>query len=35
MAPRVVSLTPAVFHLSEAVNYVSRTYGEAPIVPRG
>ncbi len=33
--PRVVSLTPAVFHLSEAVNRVSRTYGEAPIVPRG
>jgi 2-aminoethylphosphonate-pyruvate transaminase len=33
--PRVVSLTPAVFHLSEAVNQVSRTYGEAPIVPRG
>lgn len=33
--PRVVSLTPAVFHLSEAVNHVSRTYGEAPIVPRG
>jgi 2-aminoethylphosphonate-pyruvate transaminase len=34
-APRVVSLTPAVFHLSEAVNHVSRTYGDAPIVPRG
>jgi 2-aminoethylphosphonate-pyruvate transaminase len=34
-APRVVSLTPAVFHLSDAVNQVSRTYGEAPIVPRG
>lgn len=33
--PTVVSLTPAVFHLSEAVNRVSRTYGEAPIVPRG
>jgi 2-aminoethylphosphonate-pyruvate transaminase len=33
--PRVVSLTPAVFHLSEAVNRVSRTYGDAPIVPRG
>jgi 2-aminoethylphosphonate-pyruvate transaminase len=32
---RVVSLTPAVFHLSEAVNQVSRTYGENPIVPRG
>jgi 2-aminoethylphosphonate-pyruvate transaminase len=35
MSPRVVSLTPAVFHLSEAVNQVSRTYGENPIVPRG
>src|SRR5689334_14513178 len=34
-SPRVVSLTPAVFHLSEAVNHVSRTYGENPIVPRG
>src|SRR5262245_33489312 len=34
-SPRVVSLTPAVFHLSEAVNDVSRTYGENPIVPRG
>src|ERR1700729_742143 len=34
-APRVVSLTPAVFHLSDAVNQVSRTYGEAPIVQRG
>lgn len=33
--PRVVSLTPAVFHLSDAVNEVSRTYGENPIVPRG
>lgn len=33
--PRVVSLTPAVFHLSDAVNQVSRTYGENPIVPRG
>ncbi len=32
---RVVSLTPAVFHLSDAVNQVSRTYGENPIVPRG
>jgi 2-aminoethylphosphonate-pyruvate transaminase len=32
---RVVSLTPAVFHLSEAVNQVSRTYGDNPIVPRG
>ena len=31
----VVSLTPAVFHLPEMVNRVSRTYGEAPIVPRG
>ncbi|MCC6552827.1 MAG: alanine--glyoxylate aminotransferase family protein [Gemmatimonadaceae bacterium] len=34
-SPRVVSLTPAVFHLPEAVNEVSRTYGESPIVPRG
>src|SRR6476646_74627 len=34
-SPRVVSLTPAVFHLPEAVNRVSRSYGEAPIVPRG
>ena len=34
-SPRVVSLTPAVFHLPEAVNQVSRTYGENPIVPRG
>jgi len=34
-APRVVSLTPAVFHLSDAVNAVSRTYGAQPIVPRG
>ncbi|WP_437826049.1 pyridoxal-phosphate-dependent aminotransferase family protein [Sorangium sp. So ce1153] len=33
--PRVVSLTPAVFHLPDAVNQVSRTYGESPIVPRG
>ncbi|HVY45581.1 MAG TPA: aminotransferase class V-fold PLP-dependent enzyme [Minicystis sp.] len=33
--PRVVSLTPAVFHLPEAVNAVSRAYGENPIVPRG
>ncbi|MFO0593415.1 MAG: aminotransferase class V-fold PLP-dependent enzyme [Polyangiaceae bacterium] len=31
----IVSLTPAVFHLPEAVNEVSRTYGKAPIVPRG
>lgn len=34
-APRVVSLTPAVFHLPEPVNQVSRTYGANPIVPRG
>jgi 2-aminoethylphosphonate-pyruvate transaminase len=34
-SPTVVSLTPAVFHLSEAVNEVSRHYGEQPIVPRG
>src|SRR5262245_59125879 len=33
--PTVVSLTPAVFHLSEAVNRVSRKYGDSPIVPRG
>ena len=33
--PKVVSLTPAVFHLPEAVNAVSRTYGDNPIVPRG
>lgn len=33
--PTVVSLTPAVFHLPEAVNRVSQTYGKAPIVPRG
>ena len=33
--PKTVSLTPAVFHLPEAVNRVSRTYGENPIVPRG
>lgn len=33
--PTVVSLTPAVFHLPEAVNHVSRTYGASPIVPRG
>lgn len=32
---KVVSLTPAVFHLSDAVNEVSRTYGANPIVPRG
>ncbi len=35
MAPRVVSLTPAVFHLPERVNAVSRAYGAQPIVPRG
>jgi 2-aminoethylphosphonate-pyruvate transaminase len=35
MEPTVVSLTPAVFHLSDAVNEVSRTYGLHPIVPRG
>ncbi len=34
-APRVVSLTPAVFHLPERVNEVSRSYGASPIVPRG
>jgi len=34
-ALRVVSMTPAVFHLSDAVNAVSRTYGAQPIVPRG
>jgi 2-aminoethylphosphonate-pyruvate transaminase len=33
--PKVVSLTPAVFHLPERVNQVSRTYGASPIVPRG
>lgn len=33
--PTVVSLTPAVFHLPEAVNRVSQTYGKSPIVPRG
>src|SRR5262245_51714978 len=33
--PRTVSLTPAVFHLPEAVNRVSRVCGENPIVPRG
>lgn len=32
---RVVSLTPAVFHLPERVNAVSRAYGAQPIVPRG
>lgn len=35
MAPRVVSLTPAVFHLPERVNAVSRSYGAQPVVPRG
>jgi 2-aminoethylphosphonate-pyruvate transaminase len=35
VAPRVVSLTPAVFHLPERVNAVSRSYGASPIVPRG
>jgi 2-aminoethylphosphonate-pyruvate transaminase len=34
-SPRVVSLTPAVFHLPERVNAVSRSYGASPIVPRG
>lgn len=34
-APKVVSLTPAVFHLSDRVNEVSKTYGAHPIVPRG
>jgi 2-aminoethylphosphonate-pyruvate transaminase len=33
--PKIVSLTPAVFHLPEPVNEVSRHYGEQPIVPRG
>lgn len=33
--PKVVSLTPAVFHLPEPVNAVSRGYGLNPIVPRG
>lgn len=32
---KVISLTPAVFHLSEAVNDIARHYGENPIVPRG
>jgi 2-aminoethylphosphonate-pyruvate transaminase len=32
---KVVSMTPAVFHLPEAVNEVSRNYGAQPIVPRG
>ncbi len=30
-----VSLTPAVFHLSDKVNQVAATYGNQPIVPRG
>ncbi len=34
-AARIVSLTPAVFHLPERVNAVSRSYGASPIVPRG
>ncbi|MBK7395901.1 MAG: alanine--glyoxylate aminotransferase family protein [Myxococcales bacterium] len=33
--PRIVSLTPAVFHLPDSVNAVSRAYGASPIVPRG
>ncbi len=32
---KVVSLTPAVFHLPDRVNAVSRSYGANPIVPRG
>lgn len=32
---KLVSMTPAVFHLPEAVNAVTRSYGRAPIVPRG
>ncbi|MEZ4302627.1 MAG: aminotransferase class V-fold PLP-dependent enzyme [Polyangiaceae bacterium] len=35
MTHTVVSLTPAVFHLPDAVNRVSAEYGKAPIVPRG
>ena len=31
----MVSLTPAVFHLSDRVNRVSQRYGAQPIVPRG
>ncbi len=31
----VVSLTPAVFHLPDAVNAVARSYGARPLVPRG
>lgn len=30
-----VSLTPAVFHLSDRVNAIAETYGNQPIVPRG
>lgn len=33
--PRIVSLTPAVFHIPERVNAVSRAYGAQPVVPRG
>jgi len=35
MSPKVVSMTPAVFHLSDAVNAASAAYGVQPIVPRG
>ncbi|HTJ83522.1 MAG TPA: aminotransferase class V-fold PLP-dependent enzyme [Polyangiaceae bacterium] len=35
MSPTVVSLTPAVFHLPDAVNAVARAYGARPLVPRG
>ena len=30
-----ISLTPAVFHLSDRVNRISATYGKQPVVPRG
>ena len=30
-----VSLTPAVFHLSEQVNRIAAEYARQPIVPRG
>lgn len=30
-----VSLTPAVFHISEKVNAIAESYGKQPIVPRG
>lgn len=30
-----VSLTPAVFHLSDRVNQIAELYGKQPIVPRG